>query len=105
MSIVTGLATQDLFNAGLPTQAVFQQPANEMVTPTPCEGYAFAGCFSLEAILMNNLALAGIDPGKHGFHLPGPDSAGREVFRKKATRQQMMRLLGNLPACTVERFH
>ena len=26
MSIVTGLATQDLFNARLPTQIVFQQP-------------------------------------------------------------------------------
>lgn len=50
---------------------------------------------------MSTVALVGIDLGKHSFHLHGQDKAGREVFRKKATRLQMMRLLGNLPACTV----
>lgn len=50
---------------------------------------------------MNTVALIGIDIGKHSFHLHGQDNAGREVFRKKTTRQQMMRLLGNLSTCTV----
>lgn len=50
---------------------------------------------------MSTATLVGIDLGKHSFHLHGQDSSGREVFRQKATRQQMMRLLGNLPACTV----
>jgi transposase len=50
---------------------------------------------------MTTATLVGIDLGKHSFHLHGQDAAGREVFRKKATRQQMMRFLGNLPTCTV----
>ena len=50
---------------------------------------------------MTAAALVGIDLGKHSFHLHGQDKAGRAVFRKKATRLQMMRFLGNLPACTV----
>lgn len=50
---------------------------------------------------MSTVARVGIDLGKHSFHLHGQDRAGWEVFRKKATRLQMMRLLGNLPACTV----
>lgn len=50
---------------------------------------------------MTAATLVGIDLGKHSFHLHGQDTAGREVFRKKATRQQMMQLLGNLPVCTV----
>jgi transposase len=57
--------------------------------------------FYLEAIIMNNLALVGIDLGKHTFHLHGQDKPGREVFRKKCSRQQMMQFFGNLPACTV----
>lgn len=50
---------------------------------------------------MNTVALVGIDLGKHSFHLHGQDNAGQAVFRKKTTRTQMMRLLGNLPTCTV----
>lgn len=50
---------------------------------------------------MSESALIGIDLGKHSFHLHGQDKSGREVFRKKLSRQQMMRLFGNLPACTV----
>lgn len=50
---------------------------------------------------MNKVALVGIDLGKHSFHLHGQDGAGRAVFRKKLSRLQMMRLFGNLPACTV----
>lgn len=69
-----------------------------MVTPTPCEGHAFAGCFILETITMSDVALIGIDLGKHSFHLHGQDKIGREVFRRKSSRQQMMRFFGNLPA-------
>ena len=50
---------------------------------------------------MSDLALAGIDLGKHTFHLHGQDKPGRELFRKKFSRQQIMRFFGNLPACTV----
>lgn len=50
---------------------------------------------------MSDLALVGIDLGKHTFHLHGQDKSGRELFRKKCSRQQMMRLFGNFPACTV----
>ena len=50
---------------------------------------------------MNNLALVGIDLGKHTFHLHGQDQPGRALFRKKCSRQQMMQFFGNLPACTV----
>ncbi|KGE68901.1 MULTISPECIES: IS110 family transposase [Pseudomonas] len=50
---------------------------------------------------MNPVAQVGIDLGKHNFHLHGQDSSGREVFRKKLTRPQMMHFLGNLPPCTV----
>lgn len=50
---------------------------------------------------MSELVLVGIDLGKHSFHLHGQDKSGREVFRKKISRQQMMRFFGNLPACTI----
>lgn len=50
---------------------------------------------------MSSVALAGIDLGKHSFHPHGPDNVGREVLRKKATRQQLMHMLNNLSACTV----
>lgn len=50
---------------------------------------------------MSNLALVGIDLGKHTFHLHGQDKIGRELFRKKFSRHQMMRFFANLPACTV----
>lgn len=50
---------------------------------------------------MSTLALVGIDLGKHSFHLHGQDSSGREVFRKKFSRAQMMLFFGNLPVCTV----
>jgi transposase len=50
---------------------------------------------------MSELGLVGIDLGKHGFHLHGQGKPGRELFRKKLSRQQMMRFFSNLPACTV----
>ena len=36
---------------------------------------------------MSDLALVGIDLGKHTFHLHGQDQSGRELFRKKCSRQ------------------
>jgi len=50
---------------------------------------------------MSDLARVGIDLGKHRFHLHGQDKPGRELFRKKCSRQQMMRFFSNLPTCTV----
>lgn len=44
---------------------------------------------------MSIVTLIGIDLGKHGFHLHGQDAAGRMVFRKKCSRQQVFMLLGN----------
>lgn len=42
---------------------------------------------------MNTSTLVGIDLGKHAFHLHGQDASGRETFRKKLSRLQMMRFL------------
>lgn len=50
---------------------------------------------------MSDVALIGIDLGKHTFHLHGRDKAGHMVFRKKLTRGQMFTLLSNTPPCTV----
>src|SRR5690606_13675351 len=52
-------------------------------------------------IAMSNAALIGIDLGKHSVHLHAQDSSGRELFRKKTTRAQLMRLLAQQPSCTV----
>jgi hypothetical protein len=49
------------------------------------------------AIIMSESALIGIDLGSHSLHLHGQDKSGREVFRKKLSPEQMMRLFGNLP--------
>jgi transposase len=50
---------------------------------------------------MSESVLIGIDLGKHNFHLHGQDTSGREVFRKKLSRAQMMQFFGNLPNCVV----
>lgn len=39
----------------------------DKLNPTPFEGYAFSGCFILEAIFMSELPLVGIDLSKHTF--------------------------------------
>jgi transposase len=54
-----------------------------------------------EAIIMSESVLIGIDLGKHTFHLHGQDKSGREVFRKKCSRAQMMQFFGNSPSCVV----
>lgn len=50
---------------------------------------------------MSDMALVGIDLGKNCFHLHDQYKPGRELFRKKLSRQQMMRFFTNLPPCTV----
>ena len=39
--------------------------------------------------LMSTVTLIGIDLGKHSFHLHGQDAAGRMMFRKKCSRQDL----------------
>lgn len=50
---------------------------------------------------MKDVKLIGIDLGKHCFYLHGQDELGREVFRKKLSRLQMMKFFVNQPTCTV----
>ena len=50
---------------------------------------------------MSESALIGIDLGKHSFHLHGQYKSGREVFRKKCSRPQVMHFFGNLPSWVV----
>lgn len=50
---------------------------------------------------MSNVTLIGIDIGKHNFHLHAQDKSGKEVLRKKCSRQQMMAFLANHPIYTV----
>lgn len=50
---------------------------------------------------MATIKLIGIDLGKRCFHLHGQDESGRQVLRKKLTREQMFELLSNTPVCTV----
>ena len=50
---------------------------------------------------MSAVTLIGIDLGKHSFHLHAQDGVGRMVFRKKLSRQQLLRTLSNVPACRV----
>ncbi|VXC95983.1 transposase (fragment) [Burkholderia sp. 8Y] len=50
---------------------------------------------------MGAVALIGIDLGKYCFFLHAQDSRGHEVWRKKTTRAQLLRLLANCPACAV----
>jgi hypothetical protein len=45
---------------------------------------------------MNEVTLIGIDLGKHSFHLHAQDATGRMVFRKKLSRQQLLRTLANV---------
>ena len=60
-----------------------------MVTPHPARATPSQGVFNSETITMSDLALV------------GQDKSGRELFRKKLSRQQMMRFFANLSACTV----
>lgn len=73
---------------------------NEIVSPiltqwaTLNETFVFGG-----GAIMDTVSLIGVDLGKHSFHLHAQDASGRMVWRKKSTRTQMFKLLGNIPAC------
>jgi hypothetical protein len=67
----------------------------------PARATLSQGVFISQTITLSDLALVGIGLDKHTFHLHGQDKPGRELFRKKHSRQQMMRFFANLPACTV----
>lgn len=50
---------------------------------------------------MQNVTLIGIDLGKHSFHLHGQDARGKEVFRKKLGRKQLIEFFATFHSCTV----
>lgn len=50
---------------------------------------------------MGTATLIGIDLGKHCFFLHAQDGHGHEVWRKKATRAQLLVVLANCPTCMV----
>ncbi|MBP0640253.1 transposase [Cupriavidus sp. AcVe19-6a] len=50
---------------------------------------------------MCEVALIGIDLGKHVFHLHAQDRGGHELWRKKVTRKQLLLLMSNFPRCTL----
>ena len=77
----------------------FTAGANEMVSPIPTKRYAEWGLFFGRPL--STVTLIGIDLGKHSFHLHGQDAAGRMMFRKKCSRQDLFKLLGNTPRSTV----
>jgi transposase len=47
---------------------------------------------------MDTVTLIGIDLGKHTFHLHGQDRHGKEVFRKKLGRKQMIEFFAKFHA-------
>lgn len=47
------------------------------------------------------IKVLGIDLGKTSFHLIGHDHAGREVYRKKCNRAQLLKILLQLDKTTV----
>jgi transposase len=48
-----------------------------------------------------NVTTLGIDLAKNVFQLHGVDVRGRVMLRKRLTRQQLPRVLANLPRCLV----
>jgi transposase len=50
---------------------------------------------------MNEITLIGIDIGKQVFHLHAQDAKGREVFRKKLSRAQLLPFFSNLKVVIV----
>ncbi|HHL2824392.1 TPA: IS110 family transposase, partial [Citrobacter murliniae] len=50
---------------------------------------------------MNNIALIGIDLGKHSFHVHCQDNSGRALIRKKFTRTKLFEFLANTPSAKV----
>jgi len=50
---------------------------------------------------MHDVTLVGIDLGKNTFHLHGQDCSGRQVFRKKIGRAQLIGFCADLPSCAI----
>ena len=50
---------------------------------------------------MDDVALIGIDLGKHSFHLHGQNRHGKAVFRKKFSRKQLIEFLATFHPCTI----
>lgn len=50
---------------------------------------------------MENIALLGIDLGKHIFHVHAQDKAGHQLWRRKLNRKQLVELVANTPACRI----
>ncbi|KWA15783.1 transposase [Burkholderia cepacia] len=50
---------------------------------------------------MDQVALVGIDLGKHSFHLHGQDRNGKALFRKKLGRKQLIEFFATCEVCTV----
>jgi transposase len=50
---------------------------------------------------MQNVAMIGIDLGKHSFHLHAQDRVGKEIIRKKLSRKQLIEFLATVETFTV----
>ncbi|CDL82247.1 transposase [Xenorhabdus szentirmaii] len=50
---------------------------------------------------MNNIALIGIDLGKHSFHLHCQDKSGKALLHKKLTRTTLMEFMAECASATV----
>jgi transposase len=50
---------------------------------------------------MENVALVGIDLGKHVFHIHCQDESGKAVLRKRVSRTQLVEFFSKLPPCLV----
>ncbi|MEK9106063.1 IS110 family transposase, partial [Escherichia coli] len=50
---------------------------------------------------MQNVALIGIDLGKHSFHIHCQDKSGNALLRKKFTRTKLMQFLATCPSSVV----
>jgi hypothetical protein len=64
-------------------------PTNRRAHPRRRMDWAGSVHTELETI-MDDVTLAGIDLGKHSFHLHGQDAKGKAVFRKRPSRKQLI---------------
>jgi len=58
-------------------------------------------CSFTSGTVMENIALSGIDLGKHIFHVHAQDKAGHQLWRRKLNRKQLIELVANTPACRI----
>jgi hypothetical protein len=57
-----------------------------------------------EGITMN-IALLGIDLAKNLFHLHAVDLSGKELFRKRLNRWELLSFIGNLVKLTLHYYY